>query len=179
LAVLAAEPDRWYPRDVTPPPGTQYPCALTALPETLPGIPEGDRRFIDHAYALILRAVHARLKVYTALASAAPDRKDLDLYLKSTDVLLGKLRRETPPAGLLPFRDEVIGAVELQRTFYKKAFALRRAGKSLSDALAPPEGREASSKLQAAWSEMERRYPGWPKETSEPVYHHLCALDIF
>jgi len=26
---------------------------------------------------------------------------------------------------------------------------------------------------------MQARYPAWPPETSNSIYHHLCALDLF
>ena len=55
--------ENWYPADITPPKGTQYPCALTALPKNLSGVPAVDREFINHVYALILRAVQAKLVV--------------------------------------------------------------------------------------------------------------------
>jgi len=35
-ATVSAEDS--YPSDITPPPGTRYPCALTALPRRLSGI---------------------------------------------------------------------------------------------------------------------------------------------
>src|SRR6185436_6475395 len=52
-----------YPADITPPAGTRYPCALTALPRELPGIPPADHAYINRAYAVILRATHAKLVV--------------------------------------------------------------------------------------------------------------------
>ena len=42
-----------------------------------------------------------------------------------------------------------------------------------------PEGRQASGRLIAAWGRMQARYPQWSRETSDSVYHHLCALDLF
>ena len=48
-----------YPADITPPPGTQYPCALTALPRALPGIPETDRAYINRTYARLLRTTQS------------------------------------------------------------------------------------------------------------------------
>jgi hypothetical protein len=50
-----------YPSDITPPAGTQYPCALTPLPRALPGIPEGDRTYVDRTYTRILRATQVKL----------------------------------------------------------------------------------------------------------------------
>jgi len=26
---------------------------------------------------------------------------------------------------------------------------------------------------------MQARYPAWPPETRDSIYHHLCALDLF
>lgn len=57
----------WYPADITPPAGTQYPCALTALPRGLPGIPAGDRRFVNHVYSAVLKATQAKLVLLSAL----------------------------------------------------------------------------------------------------------------
>ncbi|HEY4597563.1 MAG TPA: hypothetical protein VIJ02_14285, partial [Thermoanaerobaculia bacterium] len=61
-AMTAAAPgaDNWYPADITPPPGTHYPCALTALPPGLPGIPAAERELINHVYSMVLKAVQAK-----------------------------------------------------------------------------------------------------------------------
>src|SRR5437899_5783691 len=56
-----------YPPDITPPAGTQYPCALIALPRALPGIPEADRAYINRTYARILRANKAKLVLLKSL----------------------------------------------------------------------------------------------------------------
>jgi hypothetical protein len=62
-----------YPADISPPPGTQYPCALTALPRGLPGIARADREYINRTYARILRATQAKLVALKALY----DRRDI------------------------------------------------------------------------------------------------------
>jgi len=53
----------WYPEDIAPPEGTQYPCPLAEhpLPEELPGIPNKDRQFINHVYSQILACTQAKL----------------------------------------------------------------------------------------------------------------------
>ena len=107
-----------YPRDITPPAGTQYPCALTALPGALPGIPEADRAYINRTYARILRATQAKLVLLKALGEG----------------------RDLPQIA---------------------------------------EGRQASARLISAWGRMQARYLAWSSETSNSIYHHLCALDLF
>jgi hypothetical protein len=77
LAAKGAAPQDAYPSDITPPAGTQYPCALTALPRGLPGIPEADREYINRTYARILRATQAKL----VLLKALEERRDLDARL--------------------------------------------------------------------------------------------------
>jgi len=58
-AALVSADDERYPDDITPPPGTRYPCALTALPRALPGIPDADRAYVNRTYTRILRATQA------------------------------------------------------------------------------------------------------------------------
>jgi len=53
LAAGRAPAEDAYPTDITPPEGTRYPCALAALPRGLPGIPEGDRAYLNRTYARI------------------------------------------------------------------------------------------------------------------------------
>ena len=178
MAPLATAQDD-YPADITPPPGTRYPCALTALPQGLPGIPETDRAFINRSYARILKATQAKLVLLNALEQQREMRARLLRYLETTEGLLARQRTEEVPAGLEPFQQDVLGALELQRTFFSKAEAERERGGSMDDVYRIPEGRLASSRLIAAWGRMRARYPGWPSETRESIYHHLCALDLF
>jgi len=168
-----------YPADITPPPGTRYPCALTALPRGLPGIPETDRAFINHSYSRILRATQAKLVVLNALEQQREVSARLLSYRETTEALLARQRAEAVPAGLEPFQQDVLAALELQRTFFSKAEAERERGGSMDVVYRIPEGRLASSRLIAAWGRMQARYPGWPSETRESIYHHLCALDLF
>ena len=49
----------------------------------------------------------------------------------------------------------------------------------MDEAYGLPQGRQASTRLVAAWSRMQARYPGWAGETRDSIYHHLCALDLF
>ncbi|HMY04484.1 MAG TPA: hypothetical protein PKA48_14060, partial [Candidatus Obscuribacter sp.] len=50
----------WYPSSITLPQGMSYPCALTPLPTSLPGIPAGDRNYINHVYTMLLKCVQAK-----------------------------------------------------------------------------------------------------------------------
>lgn len=183
VAAAAAEtkdPDDWYPIDNRPPAGTSYPCVVTPLPRGLPGIPEGDRRYINHAYSLILRATQAKLVVLKSLEVGAPDLiAALARYQAATDNLAARLRDEPVPEGLEAFRDDVLAALTLQQSFFEKASAERRGGTPMADLYRIGEGREASRHLIAAWARMQQRYRSWPKETADSLYHHLCALDLF
>ena len=168
----------WYPRDIRPPAGTQYPCALRALPPTLDGIPAGEHRFINHAYALILRATQAKLLMLKALGGGGADAA-WTAYQRSISAALGALRAEPVPAGLERFRDRVASALELQVKFFAKALEARRHGQPLEQVFRIPEGRAASMRLMGAWAVMAARYPSWSPETRDSIYHHLCALDLF
>lgn len=171
----------WYPADIAPPPGTQYPCALTALPRDLPGIPAGDRLFINHIYSMLLRATQAKLVLQKALADGHGPRlaaAHAD-YRRITGDALAKIRAEPLPAGLETFRDDVTAALDLQRGVFEKAVKARVGGSPAGEEYRLPEARVASQKLLGAWAKMTRRYPDWPAETRDSVYHHLCALDLF
>jgi hypothetical protein len=178
-SVHAQSGDDVYPSDITPPPGTRYPCALTALPRGLPGIAEEDRGYINRTYARVLRAVQAKL----VLLKALEENRDLGAGLASYDArakaLAEGIREDHPPAGLENFRYDVTAAIELQREFFVKAVAARGAGRSMADVFSIPEGRQASARLIAAWGKMQARYPRLSRETSDSIYHHLCALDLF
>ena len=175
-ACLVAEE---YPRDITPPPGTRYPCALTALPKDLPGIPTADRIYINSTYARILRATQAKLVALKAL----DERKDIDAAVSRYDAAVAKiletLRADRPVAGLELFHADVIAAMELQRVFFRRAAVIRRGSGTMGDVYAVAEGRQASARLIGAWGRMSARYPRWSADTRDSIYHHLCALDLF
>jgi len=179
LAASSAAAQDAYPDDITPPPGTRYPCALTALPRGLPGVPETDRAFINRSYARILRATQAKLVLLKALEEREQMRARLLRYQQTSEGLVARQRTEEVPAGLGPFQQDVLAALELQRTFFFKAEAERQRGAGMDEAYRIPEARLASSRLVAAWARMQARYPGWAPETRESIYHHLCALDLF
>lgn len=171
----------WYPADITPPPGTHYPCALTALPPGLPGIPAADRRFIDHVYSMVLKTTQAKLVLLTATEKSQTGLEPrLADYLRTTDETLRKIQAEPVPDGLAPFAGNVTNAIELQRAFFRKAIPARAHGTSYEQVFRIPEARQASRLLLGAWSKMTRRYDGaWSPATRDSMYHHLCALDFF
>jgi hypothetical protein len=181
VSVFAAPPsyEDWYPSDVTPPAGTQYPCALTALPRDLPGIPAADRRFINHSYSLVLKATQAKLVLLNALGGGGPYGDALGRYLDATGEAMQRLSAEPVPAGLEPFTADVAAALGDQQAFFRAAAAQRAKGVSMTDVYKIPEGRRASSRLMSAWTQMQKRYPAWDPPTRESLYHHLCALDLF
>lgn len=171
----------WYPADIAPPPGTQYPCALTALPRDLPGIPAKDRRFINHVYSMLLRATQAKLVLQKALGDGNGPRLAIAHadYRRITGDALAKVRAEPVPSGLEKFREDVTAALDLQRTAFEQAVKARAGGGPTGEEYRVPEGRAASQRLIAAWAKMMRRYPDWSAEMRDSVYHHLCALDLF
>lgn len=175
----ADDADAVYPQDVSPPPGTRYPCALTALPRALPGIPEPERGYINRVYARLLRATQAKLLLLRALDGNRAPVDAGERYRLRSEALETGLRAEAPPDGLEPFNADVVEALRLQRAFFARAVALRGQGRSMAEVYAVPAGREASRRLLAAWSKMQRRYPAWSQATRDSIYHHLCALDLF
>jgi hypothetical protein len=181
LLLAAALGDDWYPADISPPPGTQYPCALKALPRELPGIPEGDRLFINHVYSLILRETQAKLVLQKALIDGQGSSLAIALarYRRTTEDALAKIRAEPVPSGLGSFTGDVLAALELQRSAFEQAVKARLEGKPAGEEYRAPESRAASQRLIGAWNKMLRRYPDLPPEMHDSVYHHLCALDLF
>ena len=179
LATATGSAQDAYPTDIAPPPGTRYPCALTARPRGLPGIRDADRAYLDRTYARILRATQAKLVLLKALEERREIGPARNRYQEVTAGLAACQRDDRPPAGLEPFHEDILAALALQQTFFSKAAPLREAGRGMDVVYSIVEGREASARLVAAWARMGERYPGWPPETRESIYHHLCALDLF
>jgi hypothetical protein len=170
-----------YPSDITPPAGTQYPCALKALPRGLPGIAEADRAYINRAYARILKATQAKLVLLHALEGEGRSNLEATLarYVQALEGIEARERDDAPPSGLGPFQADILAAYALQRAFFDKAVPARRGGTPMSTVYGIAEGRQASARLIAAWGRMQARYPSWPEATRDSIYHHLCALDLF
>lgn len=179
LAGSAVAAQDSYPADITPPPGTRYPCALTALPRELPGIPETDRAYINRTYARVLRATQAKLVLLKALEDGQGMSAAAARYREAVDGLRARQAADAAPLGLVAFQQDVLAALELQQGFFTKAVELRERGRSMSEAYQLHEGRQASVRLVGAWSQMQARYPAWSVETRDSIYHHLCALDLF
>jgi len=175
----AAQAQDSYPDDIAPPPGTRYPCALTALPAGLPGVPAADRAFVNRTYSRVLRATQAKLVLLKALEERQGMSDALARYLEKTEALAGRQEADAVPEGLGPFQQDVLAALELQQAFFRKALPLREAGRGMEVAYQVPEGRQASARLVAAFGRMQSRYPSWSAETRDSIYHHLCALDLF
>ena len=144
-------------------------------------MPESERGYVERVYGLVIRGIHAKLLVLKAVEGSEASARSTELgrYQAATDGVVTRISALPPPAGLEPFRDDVLAALRLQRTFFDKAVEARRSGGSMDDVWRIPEGRQASGRLIAAWGRMQARYPQWSRETSDSVYHHLCALDLF
>ena len=100
--------------------GLNYPCALTPLPTALPGIPAGDRNYINHVYSMLLKCVQAKTIMLSKLkrgeANSAYTR-----YYAETYKALETIRNEPTPAGLESFRNQVMTAITTQVNFFSKA----------------------------------------------------------
>src|SRR6266481_5849953 len=121
-ALLAASPpdavawpqsaaENTYPADITPPPGTQYHCALTPLPRALPGIPEADRAYVNRTYTRVLGATQAKLLELKSLEDGRDIEGALERYQAATGRLVERLRAEPAPAGLAAFQEDVLAAL--------------------------------------------------------------------
>jgi hypothetical protein len=168
----------WYPSSVALPAGLNYPCNLTGLPPAMDGIPAGDRVFINHTYAMILKSVQAKIAMVSRLTKGSA-RNAYPIYYAITLSTIKTIRAEPTPRGLETFRNQVLQALILQMKFFEKASAAAEAGQDFNTIMQIPEGRQASSQLQAAWSQMKSRYASLGRSTEDSMYHHLCALDLF
>ena len=171
--------ENWYPSNISPPNGYQYPCALTALPPDLTGIPAGDRKFINHIYSLILKALQAKMVMLSALNGSSGFANAYSVYYASIAAQRAKIVAEPAPSGLEVFKAQVISAIDNQAMFFSKAQKMRQQGTSFQEVMQVPEGKTASQMLMAAWGEMAKRYPSWSPQVKDSIYHHLCALDLF
>jgi hypothetical protein len=161
------------------PEGVKYPCAVTALPTDLVGIPEAERRYVNHVYAVLISVVRAKEVLLTALGRQEYASGPHAEYRAAADDALTRLAAEPVPEGLEAFHEATVEAIELQRVFFQQAVPLRTGGASMKEMHTIPEGRQASQWLHAAWAAMEARYGAWSPEVKHSVYHHLCALDLF
>lgn len=168
----------WYPSSIALPNGVAYHCNLTPLPRSLPGIPESDRQYINHAYAMILKCAQAKTIIVSKMQRGSA-RTAYSRYYADTAQALDKIRREPTPKGLEQFRNQIVKAIILQVKFFDKASKAIDSGTPWNSVLQYPEGKEASALLISAFGEMAQRYPGWGADTKDSIYHHLCALDLF
>ncbi|MCO5169671.1 MAG: DUF4034 domain-containing protein [Planctomycetes bacterium] len=190
--------DDWYPDDVAPPDGQEYPCALTPLPRALEGIPPEERRFVNHLAAVALDATRSKLVFFRDQRWGAVPRSALDVLRADLGELHARLAAEEAPDGLAAVRDDVLAALDLLARFcarHAEAMLPERARidglpkdeatrrwRALNARVFPsiPEGREASARLQAAWAKLSARYEGrWAPAVKDSLFHHLCALDLY
>jgi len=170
----------WYPRTIGAPAGHQYPCSLTALPKDLSGIPDSDKLFVNHVYAMLLKALEAKLLMIDALMGYNDSYTQVyKKYYADTVTARQKILAEPVPAGLQSFRDTVISAIDQQIIFFTKATKTRQGGQSAAEVMRIPEGQKSSTLLHQAWGGMESRYPKMNAQLKDSTYHHLCALDLF
>ena len=170
----------WYPASITPPAGHRYPCALTALPKDLTGIPASDKLFVNHVYAMLLKCLQAKLVLIDTLSQDNQNyARAFSTYMADTLAARKRILAEPAPKGLEPFKATVLKAIDTQMQFFTKGVDARNSGKTAQDVWAIPEGKQASSLLISAWGQMESRYPQMSSAVRDSTYHHLCALDLF
>jgi hypothetical protein len=170
-AVAAAFVDT-YPASITPPPGTTYPCEMSALPKDLTGIPPSHHAWINHAFTFTLKAIHVKLKAYAALGGPPPKAVE-EAYLRDTGALVQNLRDEPCPKSLESARDDLVATLEKQIIFFTKAFAAKRSGTAWETILQIPEGHEASAHVQGCYAKLLARYPAASPAVKNTFYHHL------
>lgn len=168
-----------YPTDISLPHGVEYPCAVTALPGFLAGIPEEERNYINHVYAAIIGVVREKQVLLEAFNSSGDGSQAYANYVTVTDDALVSLKAEPVPAGLETFHQDVIASIDLHRTYFRKLKAARVGVSGSIDGRQFTEGQEASGRLMNAWNAMQARYEGWSPAVKDSVYHHLCALDLY
>jgi len=168
----------WYPASVAAPNGLSYPCNLHPLPRSMDGIPARDRVYINHTFAMILRALQAKTVMLSKLTKGNA-RPAYATYYATTISALKTIQKEPTPRGLETFRNEVMNGIILQMTFFKKATTAAEAGSDFKTIMKIPEGKQASAQLQAAWSQLKSHYTNIGPMTENSLYHHLCALDLF
>jgi hypothetical protein len=175
----AAPFENRYPGDISLPAGVQYPCAVTALPADLVGIPDEERNYVNHVYAVVIGVVRAKQVLLGAFARPGKASQEYASYVTTTEDALTSLKHEAVPAGLETFHQDVIASVELHRVYFQKLATARAGGSGPIDGHQFPEGHEASAKLMAAWHAMEGRYTEWSPAVKDSIYHHLCAFDLY
>lgn len=170
----------WYPADISLPAGVTYPCAVTALPSDLVGIPGKDHRYLNHVYAVIIGLVREKQTLLHAVSRRGDASQAHAAYVATSDDALTRLQAEPVPSGLVTFHEDVIAAIKLHRTHFERLMVARQnTREGPVDLSHITEGRQASQHLGAAWSAMEGRYDEWSPEVKDSIYHHLCALDLY
>lgn len=127
---------------------------------------------------MILKCVQAKTVMLSKLTKGSA-KTAYSTYYASTLSALKTIRAEPTPKGLEPFRNQVMQAVILQMKFFEKASSAAESGTDFNTILQIPEGKQASSQLISAWSQMKTRYSSLGPATEKSMYHHLCALDLF
>jgi hypothetical protein len=187
----------WYPESIAPPEGTRYPFLLSPLRDVtaLPGL---DQPYMNHVMAQLVTVARANLLLAKGLGGKEHDDA-LANYSDFVGEAVENIEAEDVPEGLRAFHDNVVDAIALQRIQFEKA------GGIVAEHMAPVferadlteiilsseketalkatvgilEGKAASAKLVAAWTELSARYTGhWSDRTRDAMYSHLRAMDL-
>ncbi|MGE0711176.1 MAG: hypothetical protein AB7N76_29510 [Planctomycetota bacterium] len=179
---------RLYPSQIAPPPGQQWPSPILPLPEELGGVPQADRRYVEVAYAVMLEAIDARLRVIHAMkrTEAGQPLQDagrtvgLDVKLKRyrehTGALLRRLDQLEVPGPLGKFHKALQEGISQQLVWIDAAVEKKIALAQLPELQA---GKRSKYQLGRAWLLFRKAYPDLDAATAKSCESHLKALQPF
>jgi hypothetical protein len=169
-----------YPDDISPPTsGMVFPTRVTPLSPDLASIPPFHHRYIDHAYAIMVEAIHARLIIHQAAHESRPPHSKLRLYLRETIAIKNRWEALEPPVSLRAFHNDIFMVLELQRIYYADAIDKRKFGYSTERIQRIPEGIQTNEILLRAWQRLEIRFTSLSPEDSSALRSHLKAMHVF
>ena len=141
------------------------PHRYTPFEATQAKMSSAEKAYLDKAFALVNRAVVARV---------AGGRGRYADYDNEAAAILAEFASLHPPKKLAKFQQLVVGAIEDQRAYFQQ----RAAQPASKFAPGDPLVRSSSGKLRQAYGLLMKQYPGQAKRIQEAFFDHLCALDF-
>jgi hypothetical protein len=145
---------------------TPYNARRSTLSET-------ERDFLAKVFALSDEALVERVTTLAALREG--NRVQLEQYEEHITRILTTLRAMPEPASAHGLAATLGQAIELQRTFFRGAFAAATKEVQLAS---DPHVRTASNELRRLYTDLMTRYSGEHPHNRDAFYQHLCALDF-
>lgn len=132
-----------------------------------------EREFLAKFFSLSDEALVERITTLTALR--AGNLAQLERYEEHISHILTTLRAMPEPASAHGLAATLGQAIELQRTFFRGAFAAATKDVQLAS---DPHVRTASNELRRLYTDLMTRYSGEHPHNRDAFYQHLCALDF-